>query len=283
MLLEIVSALSFALAVVLCVVTSAFETFMFLWLLPVGFLGSFLLLAAAIFVWMILYCRSIDPEKIGDEDTPWFRRFIMDLVHALVTVLPVKVKSQGLEKIPTDGRFLLVSNHLDNIDPAVFYYCFPQSQLAFVGKKETKNMFLVNKVMPKLLCPTIDRENDREALKSILRCISLLKNDTVSIAIFPEGRINKYRKLAHFRPGVFKIAQKANVPIVVCTIRGTNRVIGNLLKIKGSRVELRLLDVIPAESLAGRTTVDIAQQIYDIMASDLGPENILTPEEEENS
>ena len=283
MLLGIVSALSFALAVMLCIVTGGFETFLFLWLLPVGFVGSFLLLAAIIFVALILICKGIDPEKIGDEDSPVFRRFIMELVYAIVTVLPVKVKTRGLEKIPADGRFLLVSNHLDNIDPAVFYYCFPKSQMAFVGKKETSAMFLVNKVMPKLLCPTIDRENDREALKSILRCISLLKNDTVSIAIFPEGRINKFRKLAHFRPGVFKIAQKANVPIVVCTIRGTNHVIKRLLKLKGSSVEVKLLDVIPAEALQGKTTVDVAQQVYDIMAADLGAENILTPEEEENS
>ena len=283
MLLGIVSAVSFALAVMLCILTGAFETFGFLWLLPVGFVGSFLVLAAVVFAGLLLYCKGIDPENIGDEDSPVFRRFIMELIYAIVTVLPVKVRMKGIENIPTDGRFLLVSNHLDNIDPAVFYYCFPKSQMAFVGKKETKNMFLVNKVMPKLLCPTIDRENDREALKSILRCISLLKNDTVSIAIFPEGRINKFRKLAHFRPGVFKIAQKANVPIVVCTIRNTNRVIGNLLKFKGSQVDLRLLEVIPAESLEGRTTVDIAQQVYDIMAADLGEENILTPEEEENA
>ena len=283
MLLGIVSAVSFALAVMLCILTGAFETFGFLWLLPVGFVGSFLVLAAVVFAGLLLYCKGIDPENIGGEDSPVFRRFIMELVHAIVTVLPVKVRMRGIENIPTDGRFLLVSNHLDNIDPVVFYYCFPKSQMAFVGKKETKNMFLVNKVMPKLLCPTIDRENDREALKSILRCISLLKNDTVSIAIFPEGRINKFRKLAHFRPGVFKIAQKANVPIVVCTLRGTNHVIGRLLKLKGSCVEVRLLDVIPAEDLQGQTTVDIAQQVYDIMAADLGEENILTPEEEENA
>jgi len=283
MLLGIVSAVSFALAVALCILTGAFETFGFLWLLPVGFVGSFLLLAAVLFVAFLLYCRRIDPENIGDEDSPAFRRFVMELIHAIVTVLPVKVRARGLEKIPTDGRFLLVSNHLDNIDPVVFYYCFPGSQMAFVGKKETKNMFLVNKVMPKLLCPTIDRENDREALKSILRCISLLKNDTVSIAIFPEGRINKYKKLAHFRPGVFKIAQKANVPIVVCTIRNTDHVLPRLMKLKGSTVDLHLLEVIPAKTLEGRTTVDIAQQVYDIMAADLGKENILTPEEEENA
>lgn len=282
-MLGMVNALSLALAVALCVITGAFDTLQFLWLLPVGFVGAFLLQAAGIFCAVLIICKGIDPENVGDEDSPRFRRFIMELIHTLVTVLPVKIHAKGIENIPADGRFLLVSNHLDNIDPVVFYYCFPNSQLAFVGKKETKNMFLVNKIMPKLLCPTIDRENDREALKSILRCISLLKNDTVSIAIFPEGRINKYKKLAHFRPGVFKIAQKANVPIVVCTIRNTNRVLPRLMKLKGSAVDLRLLEVIPAQALEGRTTVDIAQQVYDIMAADLGQENILTPEEEENA
>lgn len=283
MLVGIICALSVAASVALCVGTGAFLNLHWIWLLPTGCLGSFLLLAAGVFGIFVLICACIDPEKQRDEDSPLFRWFVMELVHAAVTVLPVRVRLTGGERLPKDGRFLLVSNHLDNIDPAIFYYCFPKSQLAFVGKKETQKMPIVNKVMPMLLCPTINRENDREALKTILRCISLLKNDTVSIAIFPEGRINKYRKLAHFRPGVFKIAQKANVPVVVCTLRGSNHVIGNLLKCKGSSVEVHLLDVIPAESLQDRTTVEIAAQVYDLMAVDLGPENILTPEEEENS
>ena len=73
------------------------------------------------------------------------------------------------------------------------------------------------------------------------------------------------------------------MPIVVCTLLGTNHVIGRLLKCKGSIVDVHVLDVIPAESLQDRTTVDIAGQVYDMMAADLGQENILTPEEEENS
>ncbi len=280
MLFGMLWALSFFAAVVLCAGTGAFDTLQFLWLLPVGCLGNFLLLVVLGFVFLMLICAKIDPDKPREKDTPWFRWLIMEYVNVILRVVPVRVCTRGLEKIPKDGRFLLVSNHLDNIDPAFFYYCFPKSQLAFVGKQETKNMFLVNKVMPKLLCPTINRENDREALKTILRCISLLKNDTVSIAIFPEGRINPYRKLAHFRPGVFKIAQKAGVPIVVCTLQGTNHVLPRLLKGKGSTVEVHLLDVIPAEDIQGKTTVEVAETIYAMMAADLGPENVLTPEEE---
>lgn len=283
MLFGIVMVLSALAAVLLCVVAGAFGSLAWLWLLPVGFLGGFLLLALLAFIFLVVICSLIDTEKPREEDSPWFRTMILWYVHAILTVLPIKVRTQGLEKLPAQGRFLLVCNHLDNIDPAFLLHCFPKSQLAFVAKREVSSMFLVGKALPKLLCPLINRENDREALKTILRCITMLKNDTVSVAIFPEGRINNYRKLAHFRPGVFKIAQKANVPIVVCTIRNTQNVIKRLRQLKGSTVDVNLLDVIPAESLQGRTTVDIAQQVYTMMAQDLGPENVLTPEEEENT
>ena len=175
MLLSLLCAVSFSASVLLCVGTGAFDTLAFLWLLPVGCVGCFLLLAALGFGFLLLYCRRIDPEQTWEEDTPWFRWLIMEYIHTILTVLPVRVRTRGMEKAPTQGRFLLVCNHLDNIDPVFLYYCFPKSQMAFIAKQETKKMFLVNKVMPKLLCPTINRENDREALKTILRCISLLK------------------------------------------------------------------------------------------------------------
>ena len=266
-----------------CVGTNAFAGLTFLWLLPVSFLVGFLVLAALAFGIFVLVCAFIDPQKEYQQDGRWLRAMVRTYLHAVLTVLPVKLETQGLEKIPADGRILLVCNHLDNIDPAFLLHCFPKSQLAFVAKREAGSMFLVNKVMPRLLCQYINRENDREALKTILKCISLLKEDKVSIAIFPEGRINPYRKLAHFRPGVFKIAQKAQVPIVVCTLQNTNKVIGRLLKCKGTTVKLHLLEVIPAEALAGKQTTEIADRIYEMMAQDLGKENVLTPEEEEKA
>lgn len=280
MLFAMLCALSFFVAVLLCAGTGAFDTLQFLWLLPLGCVGSFLLLAVLCFAFLLIVCAFIDQEKPREKDSPWFRWLIMQYVHTILTVLPIKVHTQGMETKLPNGRFMLVCNHLDNIDPAFLYYCFPQGQMSFVAKRETANMPIVNKALPKLLCPTINRENDREALKSILRCIQLLKTDTVSIAVFPEGRINPYRKLAHFRPGVFKIAQKAEVPIVVCTLQGTNHVISRLLKLKGSSVDVHLLGIIQPEEHLQMSTVELAEQIYAMMAQDLGPDNVLTPEEE---
>lgn len=283
MLLAIVLLLSIGSGVGFSVLVGGFENLGWLWQIPVGFLVGFLLAAALAFGILVAVCYSIDPEKPREKDSPWFRAMINSYIRAILTVLPIRINIRGMEKFRVEGRFMLVCNHLDNIDPAFLFYAFPKSQLAFVAKKETRDMFLVGHALPKLLCTFLNRENDREALKSILRCISLLKNDTVSVAVFPEGRINKYRKLAHFRPGVFKIAQKANVPIVVCTLQNTNHVIGRLLKGKGSTVELHVLEVIPAEQIQAGTTVEVADRVYSLMAADLGPEKILTPEEEENA
>lgn len=283
MLFAILCALSFFGAVMVCAGTGAFDTLRFLWLLPLGCVGNFLILVLLAFVFLLIVCAFIDPAKPRDKDSAWFRWMIMEYVHTILTVLPIKVRTRGMEKKLPQGRFMLVCNHLDNIDPAFLYYCFPKGQMSFVAKRETVNMPIVNKALPKLLCPAINRENDREALKTILRCIQLLKTDTVSIAVFPEGRINPYRKLAHFRPGVFKIAQKADVPVVVCTLKGTNHVIPRLLKLKGSTVDVHLLDIIEPETHRELSTVELADRIYTMMAQDLGPENILTPEEEENT
>ena len=69
---------------------------------------------------------------------------------------------------------------------------------------------------------------------------------------------------------MFKIAQKAGVPIVVCTIRNTRQIFPNISHLKPTDVELHLLGVIPAEDLKGKTTVDIGNQVYEMMIGDLG-------------
>ncbi len=281
MLIGMLAALAAATSVLVCIGAEAFVSTQWLWLLPVGFVGGFLAWTALAFLFVLVLCAFVDPDKQYENDSKLYRTVVYLIVGAVLTVARIRVETKGLEKTPKDGRFLLVCNHLHDGDPVVLLHYFKKSQLAFVGKREVKDMFVVGKLMPKFLCPFINRENDREALKTILRCIQLLKDDKVSVAIFPEGYIHKDRKFYPFRPGVFKIAQKAKVPIVVCTLKNTQNMVKNFLKFKPTDVQLHLLDVIPAESLQGRTTVDISNEIHEMMAKDLGPEYM--PEQQEDN
>ena len=64
------------------------------------------------------------------------------------------------------------------------------------------------------------------------------------------------------------------MPIVVCTLKNTKDVVHNLLRLKPSYVEMRVLEVIPPEEIKGVTTVDIAHRCHDLMAEDLGADLI---------
>ena len=275
MLLISIAILSLLAGVLICLGCDAFLTLDWLLLLPVSFFGFFLVLLALGFGILMIMCKLVDQDTPQEEDNRFYRFVANIIAESALPVLQIHVKKTGMEKVPTEGRFLLVCNHCNNSDPIILLNCFRKSQLAFISKRENRTMFVIGPMMHKLQCQLINRENDREALKTILKCIQILKEDKASVAVFPEGGIlSEDGKLHHFRPGVFKIAQKANVPIVVCTLKNTKDVIHNMAHLKPSYVEMDVLEVIPAEELKGVTTVDIAHRCHSIMAANMSADMI---------
>ena len=243
-----------------------------LWLAAVVFAACYLLLAGIAVAYLWIVCKKADMTVPQEEDSPFYRRVMYLYIEALISLVGVKIETAGLEKTPKEGRFLLVCNHQNESDPGILLHYFKKSQLAFISKRENKTMFVVGKFMHKISCQLVNRENDREALKTILKCIQLIKEDKVSIGAFPEGGILVKDKLSHFRSGMFKIAQKTNVPIVVCTLKGTSDLFHNMKRLKRTHVTLHLVDVIPAEEVKGANTVELGERIYQMMLEDLGPE-----------
>lgn len=269
MLLKGITAASAVLAVLNCLSVKLTAVPMIL-LFLLHFVGCWLALAVLAVGFLVVVSYVVDLDKEQENDDPFYRKVIALYVEALIMLMRVRVKATGLEKTPKDSRFLLVCNHQFAADPGILLHYFRNSQLAFISKAENRNLFCVGRLMHKILCQELDRDNDRQALQVILKCIRIIKDDKASIAVFPEGGTNHDELLHHFRPGVFKIAQKAQVPIVVCTLKNTRPIIKNALKLKGTDVELHLLDVIPAAELKGRTTVEISDRVHAMMAEDLG-------------
>lgn len=271
----IVSALS---AAGICVAADAFAGFGWLWLLPVGFLGTYLVLILGLFVLVLIMTAMVDMNKVQERDNGFYRAVTHGAISVAAPLLGIRLHTEGLEKAPKDGRCLVVCNHLFDLDPIFLLMGFREKQLAFISKRENDKMFVVGPFLHKMLGQSINRENDREALKTILNCVQIIKDDKASIAVFPEGYVSKDRKLHPFRSGVFKIAQRANVPIVVCTLRNTHKILHNALRLKSTDVHLHLVGVIPAEELKGVTATHIGDRVHTMMAEDLGPELVLQTE-----
>ena len=103
----------------------------------------------------------------------------------------------------------------------------------------------------------IDRENDREALKTILQAADYLKRGICSMGIFPEGTRTRTGKLGDFHAGSFKIAQRAGVPLVIACVRDTEKASRRLF-LRPTKVYLDILEVLPAEQVKAMSTRDLA-------------------------
>ena len=243
-----------------------------LWLCLLVGLGTWLVLAAIAFAFLWIVCKKVDMDKPQEHDSKFYRTVMNIYIEALRFLVGIRFSVTGAEKLPVEGRFMLVCNHLFLADPALILNAFPKAQLAFITKQENLQMPIVGPIMHKIMCQSLDRDNDRSALKTILKCIQLLKDDEVSIGVFPEGYTSKDGMVHPFRAGVFKIAQKTGVPIVVCTIQNTRSIFKNLAKLKKTDVPLHLVDVIQPEEYAGKTTAEIGDMVYEMMIADLGEE-----------
>ena len=237
-----------------------------------AFLGGFLLQALIVFLFLLYLCSRVDQNVPQEQDDPLYRLVTDLILESVLPILRIHIKKTGMDLVPKEGRFLLVCNHCSDSDPIILMREFRKYKMAFISKRENSTMFVIGPMMHKLQCQLINRENDREALKTILKCIQILKEDKASVAVFPEGGIlSEDGKLHHFKPGVFKIAQKAGVPIVVCTLKNTLPVVPNILHLKASHVQLDVLGVIDTDTVKTLKTVEIAEKAHEMMTQNLGP------------
>ncbi len=239
------------------------------WLVPLIFIGAFLaslILYAAFFA---LCGLAVNLKKPVTGGSRFYRGLVNFTLPSLFKAARVKIISTGTEKAEGVFPSMLVCNHLDMIDPAVIIHELPDLPLGFIGKKEIyTELPFVARYMHKLGCLPIDRENNREAVKTVLRAIELIKEGAESIGVFPEGHVSENGEFQEFRNGAFKIATKAKCPVIVCTVLGTHEAVKNLFR-KKSTIYFDVLEVVPADTVAALSTAELSEHIHKIMAQNI--------------
>ena len=84
-----------------------------------------------------------------------------------------------------------------------------------------------------------------------------MKRDLCSVGIYPEGTRSKTSELLPFHAGSFKTAQRANVPLAVACVRGTEKIKKRLF-LRPTDVYLDILEVIPAAQVKAMSTVELS-------------------------
>lgn len=211
---------------------------------------------------------AIDKDNPQKRSTAFFKKVGFDTLKVFLDTMRIKVQVEGVEKIP-DEKFLIVSNHISSFDPMIYLLLFKDYNLAFVSKKENMEIPVVGRYMAAIGCIPLDRENTKSALSSINKAAEYIKQGIGNMGIYPEGWVNKSDKpLLPFRNGAFKIAKKADVPILVTTIKGAEKIKKQFL-FKTTHVKVDILGVIPASDVRQLPTKEIGELAQSMMYNDL--------------
>lgn len=174
------------LSAALAVIYSAFniDALREIWVLPVSFAVIWVLLV--LFYWLLLWLLSlgISMRKDYDRPSPFYYRVLNSGYRFLCAGARVKVHTRGLEKMP-QGRFLLVSNHLSRFDPMIQSMVLEKYPMAFISKPSNFRIPIGRRYMKRCCYLAIDRENPRNALKTIRKAAEMIATDTVSVAVYP--------------------------------------------------------------------------------------------------
>lgn len=194
-----------------------------IWIVPlmlvIFFVGVALLYVLLMYVLTAVFC---DFDKPVDKPKKFWVSQYNALAVAICTIFNLRVHVTGLEKVPKDKRFLLVSNHRSMFDPIVKIPVFKDFDVRYVSKQSNFKIPIGGKMMHLTGNLAIDRENNREALKTIKKMTELITEDIASVGIYPEGTRNSDDELLPFHAGSFKPAQKAGAPVVVVALRNTD-------------------------------------------------------------
>ena len=237
------------------------------WLAGLAGLIALFYIAVLIFSTLTVDMKGPPPT----EDHPFYRAVVHVVISQLCRFARIRIHVSGWEKLP-DGRFLIVSNHRSAYDPIASVWALRRTPTAFITKPENLRIPLAGPMIYQSNFLPIDREDPREAMKTINAAAKLLKDDVVSVGVYPEGTRNRTPEAGFlpFHSGVFKIAQKAKVPLVVETVRGTES-LGKNFPWRHTDVYLHVCAVIPPEELSG-ATAELSERVQRIMAEDLAEE-----------
>ncbi len=234
----------------------------------ISFILIYILICLLIWIYFIIIALTINPKKEYKSISKFYHRQYVNWYKYLNAFCRIKIKTSGFENIPFGTKFLLVCNHRSAFDVFVQTAALKNESLAVISKPENFKLPIANRYMIRNLYLSIDREDVRKALITIMKAIDFVKNDVTSISVFPEGTRSKTGKLLDFKPGCLKIAESSLCPVVVCTLNGTEKVHKNF-PFKKTVVNFDIIKVYTKEDILKTNTIDMSSEIHEMMLNHL--------------
>ncbi len=184
---------------------------------------------------------------------------------ALLWAAGVRVKLEGVENLLTDRPQIIVSNHQSWFDVFVLAAHLPV-RYRFVAKQELEKIPIFGPAWKSCGHVSVDRGNKEAAVEALDQAWREVREDKLTMIVFPEGTRSHDGRLQPFKKGAFVLAVQGQVPIVPVAVMGTWEIMPKgAARVRSGVVTMRIGTPIPTEGSTIRDRNRILQAAWDAL------------------
>lgn len=223
--------------------------------------------------WIIIattICGSLNLISVPfDKDGHLQMRYARFWARWLCKVMGIRLQVTGLENLQPGQNYIFAGNHRSYSDTPALLSALP-GNFRFMAKESLFQIPLMGTHLKTAGHIPVSLSNPRAALKSLHTAADKVKNEKISVLVFPEGGRTE-GELEPFKEGAAIIAIKSGVPIVPFGLIGTREVLPmHGVTIRGGLVQVKLGKPIPTSELVFKDKVALTQQVRNEVAALLG-------------
>jgi 1-acyl-sn-glycerol-3-phosphate acyltransferase len=162
-----------------------------------------------------------------DHSRPFAYRFVVAVLRPLL-MLFTRRQWSGQENLPTEGGFVVVTNHYSHLDPFVMGHFLVDHGFSprYLGKVEVFRIPVVGWIIRKADQIPVHRESGR-AIHAYRSAVEAVRAGKV-VAIYPEGTLTRDPDLWPMRgkTGAARVALETGCPVVPISTWGAHEILG---------------------------------------------------------
>jgi 1-acyl-sn-glycerol-3-phosphate acyltransferase len=182
------------------------------------------------------------------------------------TILGWKIEMEGLERLDTGHHPVVIMNrHQSNLDVVTLGVFYP-FHTVILGKKEIRKIPLFGWFFGASGNIFVDRKNARRAIESLREASTRIKQEALSLWVFPEGTRNASRALGPFKKGAFHVAIAAQIPVQPIASGPLDTLLdGRRWMVRPGTLRVRFLPEIPSAGLTSDDVDLLAAKVWTTM------------------
>ena len=211
--------------------------------------------------------RTIKMDDLPKDIHTFYRWYGFQTLELLMKSLHIRIRFHGMEKMPEKGTpFLMVGNHRSVFDPMIGLVYFQKWDLAYVSKQENLKIPCVGRFIAAVGNLPLDRENPKNAVRTIKQAAENIRSGYANYGIYPEGGENKTKApMLPFRNGAFKIAKDAGCQVILTTVRNSDHIFRRAFTFRPIHIEWDILGTISVEEVKACKTNEISDRAFQVM------------------